>query len=234
MTDLVTDLVSQFAGGVNKASMKIWESFVDVVPALILGVIIIGIGWFIGNLVKKIIVKILQSTKIDQWIDEQNLTAAIGGKEMSALIGSFSKWYIIWVSLWVAADSIKLQGLSQFVQVLVFYIPQMLAALLVMILGLLLGRYLKNAFDATQHRFKKVAGTLTEIIVVLFAGILSLTLVLGESKVQILVSLLEIFLTPFLWSIAIAVGIVIGISFGQTFKKEIQQFAPDIKKGSIK
>ena len=82
MTDLVTDLVSQFAGGVNKATMKIWESFVDVVPALILGVVIIGIGWFIGNLVKKIVVKILQSTKIDQWIDEQNLTAAIGGKEI--------------------------------------------------------------------------------------------------------------------------------------------------------
>ncbi|MAG22444.1 MAG: hypothetical protein CL943_04050 [Candidatus Diapherotrites archaeon] len=229
----MVDLVSQFSDGMKQAAFKIWDSFVDVVPALILAIAIIVIGWFLGKIIKKIVIKILQSTKIDQWIDEQNLTAAIGGKEMSALIGSFVKWYIIWVSLWVAADSIKLQGLSQFVEALVFYIPQVLAALLVMILGLLLGRYLKNALDATQHRFKKMVSSMTELIVVLFAGILALTLVLGEAKVQILVQLLQIFLTPFLWSIAIAVGIVVGVSFGLTFKKEIQSFAGEIKK-SIK
>jgi hypothetical protein len=230
----MVDLIEQFGEGLRQAAFKIWGSFVDVIPALILAIIIIVIGWFIGNIVKKIVIKILQSTKVDQWIDEQNLTAAIGGKEMSALIGSFIKWYIIWVSLWVAADSIKLQGLSQFVQALVFYIPQVLAALLVIILGLLLGRYLKNALDTTQHRFKKIAASLTEMIVVLFAGILSLTLVLGEGKVQILVQLLNIFLTPFLWSIAIAVGIVVGISFGLAFKAEITSFAADIKKNYIK
>ena len=231
MADLLSGLVTQFGEGIKKAAFKIGESFVDVIPALVLAIVIIAIGWFIGNIVKKIVIKVLQSTRVDQWIDEQNLTAAIGGKEMSALIGSFSKWYIIWVSLWVAADSIKLQGLSQFVEALVFYIPQVLAALVVLIMGLLLGRYLKNAIDATQHKLKKSVGTLTESIVVLFAGILALTLVLGEPRVQILVQLLNLFLTPFLWSIAIAVGIVVGVSFGSVFKKEIQQLAMDIKKG---
>ncbi len=234
MADILTELFAKFTEGIGKAAFKICESIVDVVPALILAIIIIALGVFIGELIKKVIIKILQSTKIDQWIDEQNLTAAIGGKEMSALIGSFSKWYIIWVSLWVAADSIKLQGLSQFVGALVFYIPQVLAALLVIILGLLLGRYLKNAFDATQHKFKKIAGTLTEVLIVIFAAVLSLTLVLGESKIQILVDLLEIFLTPFLWSIAIAVGIVVGVSFGLAFKTEIQGFATEIKNGYSK
>ena len=231
---IMVDLLEQLAQGIEQAGVRVWTSFVEVVPALILAIIIIIIGWLIGKIVKKIVIKILQSTKVDQWIDEQNLTAAIGGKEMSALIGSFVKWYIIWVALWVAADSIKLQGLSQFVQALVFYIPQVLAALLVVILGLLLGRYLKNALEATQHRFKKPAAALTEMVVVLFAGILALTLVLGEGKVQILVQLLNIFLTPFLWSIAIAIGIVVGLSFGLAFKSEIQKFATDIKKGYIK
>jgi len=230
----MVDFVNQLSNGLKQALLKIWDSFIEVIPALILAILIIVIGWFIGNIVKKIVIKILQSTKIDQWIDEQNLTAAIGGKEMSVLIGSFVKWYIIWVALWVAADSIKLQGLSQFVQALVFYIPQVLAALLVMVLGLLLGRYLKNALEAAQHRFKKVVATLTESIVVLFAGILALTLVLGEAKVQILVQLLQLFLTPFLWSIAIAVGIITGISFGLAFKSEIQKFAIEIKKGYFK
>jgi hypothetical protein len=234
MVDILTDLLTQFRDGLSKAALKVGGSFVEVIPALILAIAIIGIGWFIGNVIKKVLIKILQSTKIDQWIDEQNLTAAIGGKEMSALVGSFSKWYLIWVSLWVAADSIKLQGLSQFVEALVFYIPQVLAALLVVILGLLLGRYLKNAIDATQHKLKRAAGTLIESIVVLFAGILALTLVLGEAKVQVVIQLLNLFLTPFLWSIAIAVGIVIGISFGLAFRKEIQGFATEIKKGYVK
>lgn len=230
----MVDFIGQFSEGLQQAALKLWDSFIDVIPALILAIIIIVIGWVIGNIMKKIVIKILQSTRIDQWIDEQNLTAAIGGKEMSSLIGSFVKWYIIWVSLWVAADSIKLMGLSQFVGALVFYIPEVLAALLVMILGLLLGRYLKNAIEATQHWLKKVAAFLIEAIVALFAGILSLTLVLGESKVQILVQLLQLFLAPFLWSIAIAVGIVVGISFGLAFKDEIQRFAKEVKKEYLK
>lgn len=224
------NLLIKFGEGIWQIINNLVGSFIDVVPALLLAIIIIIIGWFIGNIVKKMVIKILQSTKIDQWIDEQNLTAAIGGKEMSALIGSFAKWYIIWVSLWVAADSIKLQGLSQFVEALVFYIPQVLAALLVMMLGLLLGRYLRNALEATQYRLKRVVATLTEAVVVILSGILALTLVIGKENVEPLVMLMKTFLDPFLWSVAIAVGIVIGISFGLGFKDEIKQFVKEIKR----
>jgi len=73
--DIVTGTITGIQSAVEKL---VWDS-IPVILSLIGAAIVILIGWIIGKIVKQIVIKVLQSTRVDQWIDEQNLAAAIGG-----------------------------------------------------------------------------------------------------------------------------------------------------------
>ena len=150
--NILTEVWAAFYAGLQDAGKKLVIDSIPVVLSLIGATILILIGWIIGKILKQIVIKLLQSTRVDQWIDEQNLSAAIGGKEVSSLAGSLVKWYIIVLFLAAAAENVKLGALQQFLTALVYYIPGVLGGILVFVGGLLLGRYAKNSIDVTQHK----------------------------------------------------------------------------------
>lgn len=224
------DIISGTITGLQDAVGKLVYGSIPVILSLIGAAIIILIGWIVGKIIKQIVIKVLQSTRVDQWIDEQNLAAAIGGKEISSLAGSLVKWYIIVLFLAQAAEIIKLGALKTFLEALVNYIPAVLGGIVVFVGGLLLGRYAKNAVEVTQHKLKGVASVLSESVIVLFSGILALTLIIGPAYMNVLAEYLKIFLLPFIQAFAVVTAIVLGISFGVTFKEDIKKLTGELKK----
>ncbi len=227
----MADVFAETVGGLQAAAgTLISQQTLNVLLSLIGAAIIILIGWIIGKIVKQIVIKLLQSTRVDQWIDEQNLAAAIGGKEISALAGSLVKWYIIVLFLAQATQTIQLEALKEFLMQLVIYVPKVLGGIVVFVGGLLLGRYAKNAIEITQHKMKKVASVLAESIIVLFSGVLALTMIIGENYMAVLARYLELFIGPFIWAFAIVIAIVLGISVGVNFKEDIKKLTADVRK----
>ncbi|MBN2066902.1 MAG: hypothetical protein JW744_00360 [Candidatus Diapherotrites archaeon] len=231
--DMVTDIVTGTVTALQTAGEKLVLDSIPILLSLIGAAIIILIGWIIGKIIKQIVIKVLQSTRVDQWIDEQNLAAAIGGKEVSVLAGSLVKWYIIVLFLAEAANLIKLEALKKFLEALVYYVPGALAGIVVFVGGLLLGRYARNAVELTQHKMKRVAAALTEGVIVLFSGILALTLLLGEKGPEYMATLkgyLDTFIGPFIVAFAVVVAIIIGLSIAAGFKEELLKIGKDVKK----
>ena len=107
-------------------------------------VVIVLVGYIVAKVIKQIVIKLLQSTKIDQWVDEQNLTAAIGGREVSVLSGSIVKWWIVVVVLQQSLIVLQLDVLGGFLGALANYILLALVAMVMIIIGLLLARYARN------------------------------------------------------------------------------------------
>ncbi len=224
--NIVAELVNQVVVSLGQAGLQLWASFIENVPGLVFATAIIIIGWIVGKIVKQIVIKLLQSTKIDQWVDEQNLTAAIGGQELSVLIGSFVKWYIIAVFLAQAVGWIKLDVLKDFLQLIVEWIPLVLGALVIVLLGLLIGRFARNAVEATQHRLKKTVAVAAELIIIYIAAVIALDTI--GFNVTILVDAFRIALAAF----AITIAIIIGVAFGLAFKDDAKKVIADLRKGA--
>ncbi len=229
----------QFASSLYDALVvNIWDEFVKVVPGIIAAIIIVLIGWVVARIIKQVVIKILQSTKIDQWIDEQNLTAAIGGKEVSALVGSLTKWYVMGIFLAQAVGWLKLDIFSAYLErIFVFshsnpspIFFSLLGGVVVMTAGLLVARYFRNLIEATTFRVKKVLGVIAEAIVLIFAGVLALTLIVGADIASVIVDLLELFLTPFIQAFAWVLAIVVGISLLINSKTELKKISEELKK----
>ncbi len=217
--------------GIVAAGESLVNALVNILPSLALVIILAAIGYWVGVLLKKLIIKILQSTPVDQWVDEQNLSAAIGGQEISAIAGSLVKWWIIFVFLQQAANLIELEVLDQLLGTIVWLIPSALKAIIVIVAGLLAGRWVRNIIEATQHKLKKTVGIGLEIIIVVFFGIMGLSFVVDQYNVETLIELIKIFVGPFITAFAWVLAIVIGVGIGLAYKKELLGIGQTLKKG---
>jgi hypothetical protein len=238
MVNALEDFLAKFIESLTTVGNDIVTRFAQVVPDLILAIILVLIGLLIARIVKQVVIKILQSTKVDQWIDEQNLTAAIGGKEISAIVGSLTKWYVIGLFLAQAAGLLKLATFERYLTTLfietqgggtpVFF--ALLGAVVVMLVGLLIARYARNIIEATTFKLKRVAGILAEAIIIVFAGIISLNLVFGEGVAMQVLGLLTTFIEPFLQAFAWVIAIVVGVTLLLDRTDDIKKVLRDVKK----
>jgi hypothetical protein len=187
-------------------------------------VVIVLVGYIVAKVIKQIVIKLLQSTKIDQWVDEQNLTAAIGGREVSILAGSIVKWWIVVVVLQQSLIVLQLDVLGGFLGALANYILLALVAMVMIIIGLLLARYARNAIQSTTHSYKKPVGVISELVIIYLAVILALRTI--GLNVTILEDAFRIAFAAF----ALVLAITVGISFGLAFRTEAQKMVSDIKK----
>jgi uncharacterized protein YacL len=106
----------------------------------------------------------------------------------------------------------------------------LLGGIVVMVIGLLIARYFRNIIEATTFRLKKLLGIIAETIVVIFAGMLALTIIVGPEIANVVVRLLELFITPFIQAFAWVLAVVVGISLLINSKEELKKISAELKK----
>jgi hypothetical protein len=221
------ELLNQTGQTLLDAGTQVWNSFVNFLPQLIGALVIIVVGWIVAKILKKIVVTLLEHSTLDKWVEEQNLTAAIGGKKISALMGTVVKWFVIAIFLSQAVSTFQLQVLGTFLAQLANYIVLFLVAVVIISIGLITGRYVRHAIEATDHNQKRVVGLILEVIVIY------LSLVIGLQnlglQVTVLVDLFRIAFTGFVLTVALVVGIGFGLAFKDEAKGLMGGFTKEFK-----
>ena len=161
---------------------------------------------------------------LDEWAREHKLRDAIAGIPLSELVGSFVKLYVILIFLAQAADFVLLGSIRTFLNALVYYIPLVIAGLIILVLGVLLAKFVRNKIEATQHKFKKAAASVIEFIIIYVA------LVIALKRIGIDVSLLEYAFLVAFTVFVVLIAVVIGLGVGSAFKDDAKDFVADLKK----
>ena len=134
------------------------------------------------------------------------------------------KLYVILTFLTQATEFVMLGSIRAFLNALIYYIPLVIAGLIIIVLGLLLARFVRNKIDATQHKFKKTFAGVAEIVIIYLAVVIALR------RIGIDVTLLEwgflIALTVFL----VVIALIIGLGVASAFKDDAREFVSEIKK----
>lgn len=228
----MVNVFEQIFNAVSSVFRQTWSSIGTIFPGLIAALIVLAIGYLVGLLLKKLVVKLLRSVNIDDWIEEQNLNSAIANKDLSELAGSVVKWYIVVLFLAQAVELIKLDILKNFVFFLVQFIPILIAALLIVVLGLLFGRYVKNFLEIGSHPFRKTIALFIEVLIVFISIIMALqTIQTGTIDPSILTVAFTIGFSAVMYAIAFAIAIAVGIAFGFSFIDDARKVVDDLRKG---
>ena len=207
---------------------SIAEAFALAIPSLIAAIIFIIIGYIVGVVCKVVIGKLLSKIGLDDWFEEQNLLAAVGNKNVSEVAGTIVKWYIFFIFLKQAVEVVNLITLNQMLGIWIQYAILVIIAMGVVLAGLVIGRYGRNAIEASGHSLGRVIGLVIELMVVYIA------VVMGISVLGLPTQLLEMaFLIAFA-GFVIAASLAIGISFGFALKDEAKTIVKELKNADKK
>ena len=183
------------------------------IPKLIGAMIILLVGWLVARLVRYGTVKLLQLIKLDQISDATGVKEFLAKgnihKSISEIVGSLIYWFLLIIVLVAALDALGLAIVSGLLNSVVLYIPNVIAAVIVLTLGVLLGSFLDAAIRTTaSNAGLSIANGLGKValygIMVFSASIALIQLGIGS---DVIASSFEIALGAVALALALAFGL---------------------------
>ena len=192
---------------------QVFTGVLAVVPNLIIAVIIVLLGWIIGAALSKVVSQIIKSIKLDKALSSAGLDEDVekGGFKLNSgkFLGELVKWFTIVVFLITAFDVLGLQQVNDFLQgVVLGYIPQVIGAVLILLIAVVIADALKKTVIASSKAAgldsANFLGSVTKWSIWVFAGLAALfQLGIGAIFIQTLFT-----------GVVVSLALAFGISFG--------------------
>lgn len=178
-------------------------------PNLLGAIIILLVGWAIANVLASLVDKGLDAIRFDRWMSRAGVDKAVARTGLtldpSNLVAQLVKWLVVLVTLVVAADALNLPQVTLALMAIIGYIPNVIAALLIVTLGALLASFLGNLVKTTPLEASDLLGQLAYWAVMIFAGLAALT------QLNIAPELVQILFTAVVGSVALAAALAFGL-----------------------
>jgi hypothetical protein len=178
----------------------------EFLPSLLGAVVLILIGLIVAPIVGGIVTKLINLLKVDQTVKDTGIKSILGSfsdVSLAKLFGKLVKWFVIVIFLIMAADSLGLEQVNMVLEDILFYIPSVIVAIIILTAGLLaggfVGKFVQRAAHDTGHA--AVLAKAAKSAIVVFAVIAALV------ELGIAPELLQILFTGVVISLALAFGL---------------------------
>ncbi len=210
--------IQTWGEAITVSLIGLWERFIEFLPALLGALIIFLFGWTIASTLGKIIEKAVKNAKVDLALEKlgigQRLAEAGLKINISGFFGGLIKWFLVLVFLMAATDVLGLPDVTNFLNSIILYIPNVVVSVVILAIAFLVGNFVYNVVKGSTKAAGVVSATLLATIskwaIVIF-GLLAALIQLG-----IAVSLVN---TIFIGIVA-ALSLAVGLSFGLGGKDE--------------
>jgi len=198
---------------------------------VLLVVVILVIGWIIAKIIKTLVAKLLRTIKLDQLSDRIDLdnVLAKGGisYSLSELIGVICYWLTLLITFVVAINAIGLTVAADLLNRIVLYVPNIIAAIFILILGMfvatLLSNIVKTAANNAGLSQVKLLGKIVEVVILIFVVIMAL------EQLGVAIKMTEITLAIILGSIGLALALAFGLGCRDLAAKFISDLIESLK-----
>jgi len=212
-------------------AVKFWIDFINFLPTLIGGFIILIIGWFFSVAIGRLIAQILKKAKFDRLFEKEEWKGAMEKAKMqisaSNFIGTLAKWILFIIFLWAALGTWGLTHFADFMEKIIDYIPNVIVAALIFVVAVILADFLAKIIVASTEKANfthtHLAGEIVRWAIWIFA-IFAILTELGVAQ--------ELLLTLFTGLVAlfvIAGGIAFGLGGKDTAAEILEGFRKRLK-----
>ncbi|MGP8330721.1 MAG: mechanosensitive ion channel family protein [Methanosarcinaceae archaeon] len=122
------------------------DQFVSFIPTLLAVIILIIVGWILGKLLGNFGSKILDKIGLDDLIDKTVLGGMInkGGMSTVGFFAAVIRWFVYLIFVVIIVDLLQIQIVADFITQIIQYIPLIVSALLVLLIGLFIVDFIAN------------------------------------------------------------------------------------------
>ena len=127
------------------ALFGLWDGFLNFLPAFIGGLVIILVGLIVGKGVGELVEKIIDALKIDALLEKGGFKSFTDRARIRLDTGYFfnviTEWVIILAFLVAACNVWGMPAVGNFLQGIINYIPNIIAAILILLVAIMVGDY---------------------------------------------------------------------------------------------
>jgi len=208
----------------------LWYGFIEIFPKILLAVIIFAIGWVVASTISKLVTAGIDALKIDRLFKNEDLDGILARAGWRLHIGGMIGWLVKWlIVLGFFMASINILGLEQvnvFLQQILSYIPQIIVAVLILVVGTIAADIAKKVVSGSAAianvRSAKMVGSIA------YYAIWILTLVTALDKLGIFGYFGQILFTGLVVMVALAFGLAFGLGGKESASKWISKVSDDL------
>jgi hypothetical protein len=206
-------VVQSWTAVVVGSLQNVWLQFAAFVPNLIGALLVLIIGLIVAAGLGILVEKIFEALRLDSFLEKLGLKPYFerAGLRLrgSYFLGRLVYWFIVIAFLLAATDSLGLYALSAFLAAVLAYLPNVIAAVLIMLAAVVLGNFVRRVVMASVMSAKLHAahflGTLTWWSIVVFGFLAALT------QLNIAAAIIQSVVTGFIAMLALAGGLAFGL-----------------------
>lgn len=161
----------------------IWRSFIGFLPTLLAALIVFIIGWLIAIFLGKVANRIIRTIKLDILLAKLGFAKALAKAKLKLDSGKFFeelvKWFFIIVFLMAAVDILGLQEVTLFLRTILYYLPNVVIAAVVLLAAVVIARFMqglvKASADTAGLSSSGVVAAIVKWAILIFGFVVALT-----------------------------------------------------------
>lgn len=220
-----------YIGDVRRPLENLYNGFIDFLPDFIVAVIVLVVGWIVASFVAGIIKRLLQSAKVDEFGNKMGLdqVSSRTGVQMSiaGTIAWLVKWFLLIAVFLAAADILELEQISAFLQRVLEYIPNVVAAAAIMLAGLMVARFLARVVRGSVQAAGLASADLLAAVTQWAIGVF--TVLAALQQLGIAEELIGTLYSGFIYMVALAGGLAFGLGGRDHASRVLDKIERDIK-----
>ena len=198
---------------IRESLLRLWGNVASFVPSLVAAVIVFLIGWLIAAILGKAAFHIVKALQINRALEGRGFKAALerGGMRLDApkFFDELVKWFFIIVFLMAATDIVGLAQVTEFLRTVVLYLPNVIVAAFVVLIGVLLARLIEHSVRVSVKAARLASANFLALLARWSVLIFSFLIALDQLKVA--PEIIRIFVTGVVAMVAIAGGLAFGL-----------------------
>jgi len=193
-------------------------------PGVVAALLVIVLGYIVGAVFGWLIEKLLQQLHLDKRLHKVCKSEVCGKIYLAGIAGALVKWYIFVIFLGTGVQLMQLGVLTNFLQRVVEWLPSLLIAVLMILIALLVGDYVRSKVAATGLRSAGLLGNILFVAITVLFGVIAL------GQIGIDISLLENLILAIVGALSLGLALALGISLGLGLKDEAKKWVKKYSK----
>ena len=195
-----------------ESSQQFLNEIAVALPQIIGALLILLIGWILARIVKRLSIKGLKLVRFNYLTEKSGIEKFLekGGVKVSSIdvIGTLIYWIIMLAVILATLNSLKLTAASTLFNQIMLYIPNIIVAILILVIGIYIARLVSQVLITSLKNMEEKTAAMIGLIANYAIIVLTVFIILGQ------LSIAESIVTNAFSILFGAICLALGLAFG--------------------
>lgn len=233
--------IQDWGGALMVSVSQALAIFLAAIPKVIGFAVILIVGWFLATLIAKAVAGLLRTLHFDDLAQRSGFSDFVSstGAETDAagFLALVAKWFVRLLALVVAFDALGLPAVSDVLRQMLLWLPNVVVALVVLVIGGLAANSLAGIVRASTSRAG--LGNPDMLANIARVAVWSFAIVIAVNQLGIAQTLVNTLFMAIVGSVALALGLSFGLGGQETasemlkeWRQKVRDAAPKLEKAA--